>query len=52
MAAEDPPPVPAPANKLSAAQRARILTTVKPKDFVDLPPVQIYARLLDEGVKV
>ncbi|MET4137441.1 helix-turn-helix domain-containing protein [Pseudarthrobacter sp. PvP090] len=48
--AEDPLPAPAPANKLSAAERAHILATVNSKDFIDLPPVQIYARLLDEGI--
>lgn len=46
---EDPPPAPTPANKLSAAERAHILATVNSAQFVDLPPVQIYARLLDEG---
>ena len=48
--AEDPLPAPAPANKLSAAERAHILATVNSTDFIDLPPVQIYARLLDEGI--
>lgn len=48
--AEDPLPAPAPANKLSTAERAHILATVNSKDFIDLPPVQIYARLLDEGI--
>ena len=46
---EDPMPAPAPANKLSTAERAHILATVNSERFVDLPPVQIYARLLDEG---
>ncbi|HEU4682563.1 MAG TPA: helix-turn-helix domain-containing protein [Gemmatimonadales bacterium] len=41
---------PAPVNKLSAAERAHILATVNSNDFIDLPPVQIYARLLDEGI--
>lgn len=48
--AEDPLPAPAPANKLSAAERAHILATVNSNGFIDLPPVQIYARLLDEGI--
>ncbi|WP_410468627.1 hypothetical protein [Arthrobacter sp. A2-55] len=47
---EDPAPAPAPANKLSAAEHAHILATVNSREFVDLPPVQIYARLLDEGI--
>ena len=49
-----PLPVPAtpvvPANKLSALERARILHVVNSPEFVDLPPIQIYARLLDEGI--
>lgn len=40
----------APANKLTDAERARILETVNCPEFVDLAPPQIYARLLDEGV--
>lgn len=31
----------APANKLDAAERARILEVVNSPDFVDLPPIQI-----------
>ena len=49
-----PVPVPAPAlvpaNKLNGLERARILDVVNSPDFVDLPPIQIYARLLDQGV--
>ena len=47
-------PVPAPplvpANRLSDAERARVLEVVNSPEFVDLPPIQIYARLLDAGV--
>ena len=39
-----------PANKRGVLERARILTVVNSPRFVDLPPVQIYAQLLDEGV--
>ena len=39
-----------PANKLSAGERAEILAVVNSSRFVDLPPIQIYAHLLDEGV--
>jgi transposase InsO family protein len=39
-----------PANKLDKAERARILQVVNSVRFVDLPPIQIYAQLLDEGV--
>ena len=39
-----------PANKLNTLERARILQVVNSPEFVDLPPVQIYAQLLDEGV--
>ena len=50
------PPIPVrgqaavPANKLDPAERARILQVVNSPRFVDLPPIQIYAQLLDEGV--
>ena len=47
-------PVPAPpvvpANKLNRVDRARILELVNSPTFVDLPPIQIYAQLLDQGV--
>lgn len=39
-----------PANKLGPLERARILALVNSPRFVDLPPIQIYAQLLDEGV--
>jgi len=39
-----------PANKLDPAERARILAVMNSARFVDLPPIQIYAQLLDEGV--
>ena len=49
-----PLPVPAPplvsANKLSRVDRARILDLVNSPAFVDLPPIQIYVQLLDQGV--
>jgi transposase InsO family protein len=49
-----PLPVPAPAlvpaNRLSDAERARVLAVVNSEEFVNLPPIQIYARLLDAGV--
>lgn len=47
-------PVPAapvvPTNRLSDIERVRILSVVNSPEFVDLPPMQIYARLLDEGI--
>jgi len=39
-----------PANKLTDVERARVLQVVNCPRFVDLPPIQIYAQLLDEGV--
>lgn len=39
-----------PMNKLGVLERARILSVVNSPRFVDLPPIQIYAQLLDEGV--
>jgi transposase InsO family protein len=41
-----------PVNKLTDAERAEILAVVNSARFVDLPPIQIYAHLLDEGVYV
>jgi putative transposase len=38
-----------PANRLSAAERLHILAVLDAPRFVDLPPIQIYAILLDEG---
>ena len=43
-------PLLVPANKLDVLERARILAVVNSPRFVDLPPIQIYAQLLDEGV--
>jgi len=43
-------PVVVPANRLDVLERARILAVVNSARFVDLPPIQIYAQLLDEGV--
>jgi len=40
----------APANKLTDVERAEVLAVVNSPRFVDLPPIQIYAQLLDEGV--
>jgi len=40
---------PVPANRLSPAERLRVLAVLDQPRFVDLPPVQIYATLLDEG---
>jgi len=45
---EPTPPRP-PANRLSAAERWEILAVLDAPRFVDLPPIQIYAQLLDEG---
>jgi len=39
-----------PANRLSDVERGRILEVVNSPDYVDLPPIQIYARLLDAGI--
>ncbi len=44
-----PTPPRIPANRLSAAERWEILTVLDAPRFVDLPPIQIYAILLDEG---
>ncbi len=39
----------APVNRLTAAERLYILAVLDSPRFVDLPPIQIYAQLLDEG---
>ena len=48
-----PAPLPAPprvpVNRLSAAERLEVLAVLDQPRFVDLPPIQIYATLLDEG---
>ena len=38
----------APANRLSAAERTRVLAVLDSARFVDQPPLQVYAALLDE----
>jgi transposase InsO family protein len=40
----------APQNKLSAAERAEILAVLNSPEFVDLAPMQVYAKLLDAGI--
>ncbi len=37
-----------PANRLSAAERANVVATLDAPRFVDQPPLQVYAQLLDE----
>jgi transposase InsO family protein len=39
-----------PADKLSDAERTQLLDVVNSPDFVDLPPIQIYAQLLDADI--
>lgn len=39
-----------PQNKLSAAERAVILSALNSPEFVDLAPVQVYTKLLDQGI--
>ena len=39
-----------PVNKLTDAERRRVLAVLTSDRFVDLAPLQIYAQLLDEGV--
>ena len=42
--------VAAPPNKLSPAGRAAVLAALNAPEFVDLAPMQVYAKLLDQGV--
>ncbi|MDJ0379233.1 IS3 family transposase, partial [Cryobacterium sp. PH31-L1] len=44
-----PGPAPIPANRIDDADRRQILDVVNSDSFVDLPPIQIYAQLLDAG---
>ncbi len=45
-----PRPRPAPANRLSDAERAHILDVLRSPEFCDLAPAQVWARLLDDGI--
>ena len=39
-----------PQNKLSAPERAGILSALNSTEFVDLAPMQVYTKLLDQGI--
>jgi len=41
---------PAPANKLTEAERQHILGVLRSEEYCDLAPAQVWARLLDDGV--
>jgi len=43
-------PRPAPPNKLTEAERQRVLTVLRSAEYCDLAPAQVWARLLDDGV--
>lgn len=47
----DPAPIPrsVPVNKLSDAERATVLAVLNRDEFVDKPPLQVYAILLERG---
>jgi putative transposase len=42
-------PRPAPPNALTPAERQQLLEVLHQRRFCDLPPTQVWARLLDEG---
>lgn len=42
-------PRPEPVNKLTEAERQRVLTVLRSPEFCDLAPAQVWARLLDDG---
>jgi len=51
-AGPDPEPAtprPAPANKLDCDERAHVLAVLNSDEFVDKPPLQVYAILLEQG---
>src|SRR5215211_1267912 len=41
---------PEPANKLSEAERQRVLTVLRSDEYCDLAPAQVWSRLLDDGI--
>lgn len=45
-----PTPRPSPPNRLTEAERQRILTVLRSQEYCDLAPAQVWARLLDDGV--
>jgi putative transposase len=45
-----PAPRPSPPNRLSEAERQRILTVLRSPEYCDLAPAQVWARLLDDGI--
>jgi putative transposase len=47
--ASDPVARPAPVNRLSLAERTRVLEVLDCAEFVDQPPLQVYATLLERG---
>lgn len=49
VADPEPRPAAAPANKLSLAERARVLEVLDSPEFVDQAPLQVYATLLARG---
>jgi putative transposase len=49
-AAGPPLPRPAPVNRLSEAERQRVLSLLRSEEFCDLAPAQVWARLLDDGI--
>ena len=44
------PARPEPANKLTEAERQRILAVLRSEEYCDLAPAQVWARLLDDGI--
>jgi putative transposase len=46
----EPAPRPEPANKLTEAERQRILSVLRSPAYCDLAPAQVWARLLDDGI--
>lgn len=46
---EPPAPRPAPANRLTDIERAVVLAVLNSDEFVDKPPLQVYAILLEQG---
>jgi putative transposase len=45
-----PVPRPAPPNRLTEAERQRVLSVLRSEEYCDLAPAQVWARLLDDGI--
>lgn len=45
-----PAPRPEPPNKLTEAERQKVLSVLRSEEYCDLAPAQVWAQLLDDGI--